>query len=171
MKYDEVKEKVAGNQSRSILALNLQDTEKLNPEILTETSDQVRSFVFTGHGSNTSLMQWVFYELSRTPRALKAVGDELDSIFSPETRTDTAALYTKLMAPRDGHSGEEDMFTRRYDFVKVGLGESALDGEGRPALNERGQYKVKAEMYNTRRMIAKPIDGVRMKVRFAGGTT
>lgn len=37
---------------------------------------------------------------------------------------------------------------RKYDFVKSGLGESLLDEKGLPVLNEKGQYKVKLELYN-----------------------
>lgn len=37
---------------------------------------------------------------------------------------------------------------RKYDFVKVGLGESVLDGKGLPTLNDKGQYNVKSELYN-----------------------
>ena len=84
-KYTELKEEAEGNRSRSIVALSFQDTEALTPQLLSETSDQVRSFLFAGHDTNTSALQWVFYELSRTPHALKAVRDELDEILEPET--------------------------------------------------------------------------------------
>ena len=36
---------------------------------------------------------------------------------------------------------------RRYDFTKVGLGELQLDEDGKPVLTEKGQYKVKSELY------------------------
>lgn len=37
---------------------------------------------------------------------------------------------------------------RRYDFIKVGLGEFALDEGGRPKLDtKKGQYKVTEELY------------------------
>ncbi|KAL2127976.1 hypothetical protein VTI74DRAFT_9913 [Chaetomium olivicolor] len=54
---------------------------------------------------------------------------------------------------------------RRYDFVKVGLGELDLDEKGRPVLNEKGQYKIKSEMYNTSQITSKPVDSMRMTVR------
>ncbi|KAI1091595.1 cytochrome P450 [Rostrohypoxylon terebratum] len=78
-KYAELKEP-DGNQSRSILALSFQEMETLTPQLLASTSDQLRSFLFAGHDTNTSVLQWIFYELSRTPRALKAVRDELDEV-------------------------------------------------------------------------------------------
>ncbi|KAI1179244.1 cytochrome P450 [Nemania sp. FL0916] len=95
-KYAQVKEEAEGNRSRSILALSLQDTgaSTLTPQLLSETSDQIRSFLFAGHDTNTSMLQWAFYELSRTPRALKAVRAELDEILGPET--DPRSVCTAL---------------------------------------------------------------------------
>ncbi|KAI0391251.1 cytochrome P450 [Xylariaceae sp. FL0594] len=72
LSYAEGKEEAEGNRSRSILALSFQDTPTLTPHLLSETSDQIRTFLFAGHDTNTSMMQWAIYELSRTPRALKA---------------------------------------------------------------------------------------------------
>ena len=37
---------------------------------------------------------------------------------------------------------------RKYDFVKVGLGESVLDEKGLATVDDHGQYKVKSELYN-----------------------
>ncbi|KAJ6519419.1 cytochrome P450 [Mycena sanguinolenta] len=56
---------------------------------------------------------------------------------------------------------------RRYDFVKVGMGATVLDDANTPVLNEHGQYKVMSEMYQTRQITSKPIEGMMMKVRFA----
>jgi cytochrome P450 len=36
----------------------------------------------------------------------------------------------------------------RYEFTKVGLGELALDGAGKPTLDHKNQYAVKSELYN-----------------------
>lgn len=69
---------------RSVLALSLQDTTTLTPEILSQTADQLKSFLFAGHDTTSILLQWAFYELSRNPRALKAARDELDEIFGPD---------------------------------------------------------------------------------------
>lgn len=73
-----MKEEVDGNRRQSIVALGLQESEALTPQLVSETSDQVRSFLFAGHDTNTSALQWAFYELSHTPRALKAIRDESD---------------------------------------------------------------------------------------------
>lgn len=84
-KYSQVKQEAEGNRSRSILALSFRDTEVLTPELLSEMADQVRTFLFAGHDTTSSMLQWLLYELSRTPHALKAVRDELDEILGPET--------------------------------------------------------------------------------------
>jgi cytochrome P450 len=285
--------------SRSVLNLSLQGSDSqtgtLSDDLVHETRDQIKTFLFAGHDTTSILLAWLFYELARTPRALKAVRDELDDIFGPDAdpvvvrqkllapggedlihrMTYTSAVIKEIlrlyppagtarMAPRgsnftvqlpdgggsfcvDGFviyncatliqrdrtvfgesagdfvperwlgdksgimsagsnnaqtgsgagadSGRkypagawrpfergprncigQDLATiearviiaavaRRYDFVKVGLGELDLDEKGQPVLNEKGQFKVKAEMYNTQQVTAKPVDGMRMKVR------
>ncbi|KAK4160554.1 putative sterigmatocystin biosynthesis P450 monooxygenase stcS [Cladorrhinum sp. PSN259] len=55
---------------------------------------------------------------------------------------------------------------RKYEFVKVGLGELERDEKGKFAWEEEGRkYKVKEELYNTTQITAKPIDWMKMKVR------
>ncbi|KAF3006162.1 hypothetical protein E8E14_008051 [Neopestalotiopsis sp. 37M] len=256
-KYAKVKQEVEENRSRSILALSLRDIEALTPQLLSEMSDQVRTFLFAGHDTTSCMVQWLIYELSRTPRALKAVREELDEIMGPQTDPkaicasllqggqnlisrmhyinaaikETFRLYppaatARMTDPGTGFTmstptGEEynvdglvmyscqsilqrdpavfgddadewvperwlgdaaksipvgawrpfergpracigselsnlearliiAIVARRYDFVKTGLGASALDKEGRPVLNEQGQYQIKSELYNTR---------------------
>ncbi|ETS73855.1 hypothetical protein PFICI_14801 [Pestalotiopsis fici W106-1] len=56
---------------------------------------------------------------------------------------------------------------RRYDFVKVGLGELSFDGKGQPILNENGILVAKSEVYSTRQVNSKPVDGMKMKVKMA----
>lgn len=274
-RYNELKEEAKGNRSRSIVALSFQDTEVLTPQLLSETSDQVRNFLFAGHDTTTSMLQWALYELSRTPRALKAVRDELDDVFGPQDvdplsmcatfaqrgeeiftrlhyvnaviretlRLHPPAATVRMTAPGSGFTvraptGEEfnldgtimypcqsiihrdpsvygdtadvwvperwlgeaaksipasawrpfergprncigselaniesriiiSVVARKYDFVKVGLGESLLDESGLPKLDLNGQYKVQSELYNTRRMTSRPVDGTVMKVKLA----
>ncbi|EMR71667.1 putative cytochrome p450 protein [Eutypa lata UCREL1] len=57
---------------------------------------------------------------------------------------------------------------RRYDFTKVGLGEITRDKENQPILDGYGQYKVKSHLYNTRQVTAKPVDGMKVKVKMTG---
>lgn len=274
-KYTELKEEARGNRSRSIVALSFQDTDALTPQLFSETSDQVRNFLFAGHDTTTGMLQWALYELSRTPRALKAVRDELDEIFGPQEveplamcaaftqrgeeifprlhyinaviretlRLHPPAATVRMTPPGSGFTvraptGEEynldgtimyscqsviqrdpsvygdnadvwvperwlgeagksipasawrpfergprncvgselanlesriiiSIVARKYDFMKVGLGETYLDGNGLPMLDENGQFKVKSQLYNTRRMTARPVDATMVKVRIA----
>lgn len=73
-----------GKKSRSILALSLQGIDELTPQILDQTCEQLKTFLFAGHDTTSILLQWAFYELSRTPRALHAIRTELDQIFGPD---------------------------------------------------------------------------------------
>lgn len=75
--------KVETNKSRSILSLTLRDVESLTPQAVDEACDQLNTFLFAGHDTTAILISWMFYELSRTPDALKAVRSELDNLFGP----------------------------------------------------------------------------------------
>ena len=37
---------------------------------------------------------------------------------------------------------------RRFDFVKVGLGELEMDEKEQPVLHEKKQYRTKSRLYN-----------------------
>lgn len=262
---------------RDILSLSLQGSSELSKGLLTETRDQIKTFLFAGHDTTGILLAWLFYELSRSPHVLKAIHDELDDVLGPDS--DPAAVRAKLLAPGgdelinrlpyitavikevlrlyppagtarmtppgtgftvstpDGQSycidgaiiyncatiiqrdrrvfgetaldfvperwlgdkagimsagAEEDAekqdaasrkfppgswrpferglrncigqdlatievriivaaVARRYDFVKVGLGELDLDEKEQPVLNDKGQYRTKSDMYNVSR--------------------
>ncbi|KAI1455298.1 cytochrome P450 [Annulohypoxylon moriforme] len=56
---------------------------------------------------------------------------------------------------------------RRFDFIKIGLGELALDSKNQPMLDDHGIYKIKSLLYSTRQVNAKPVDGMKMKVKLA----
>lgn len=76
-------------RNRSVLSLSLQQTDHLNPGILQQTCDQLKSSLFAGHDTTSILLQWAFYELSRTPRVLKAIRRELDDIFGSDSSSGT----------------------------------------------------------------------------------
>ncbi|RYO85915.1 hypothetical protein DL762_004994 [Monosporascus cannonballus] len=262
------------SRSRSVLALSIQDIESLTPEIMEETCDQLKTFLFAGHDTTSTTIIWAIYELSRTPHALKAVHDELDRLFGQGAARDPAVVHAKLLAPSgdeiirqmtyisavlkealrlhppagsirmskpgsgfvvktsqgeynlDGnwiylnhHLIQRDravfgdtadnfvperwlqsdgfpagswrpfergprncigqelaniearvivaMLARRFNFVKMGLGEADLDEHGQPTLNDKAQFKVKSELYTTIQISAKPVDGMLMKVKLA----
>lgn len=256
------------DQSRSILSLILGDTKTLSQGLLDLTCDQLKTFLLAGHDTPSATLAWVFYELSRCPRALSAVRTELDDILGPGTdpesistllssaagpdlvgrmtyiiaviketlRLHTPASTARYSAPgnaltirtptgqelglddviiyncssiihRDpavyGDTGDHfvperwlgdpqntpegggtahnphhvpcgswrpfergpracigqefatielrviiAVIARRYDFIKVGLGELAMTEGGRPILGHDGQYKVKSHVYN-----------------------
>lgn len=103
-------------KSRSILALSLQDITTLTPEILSQTSHQLKSFLFAGHDTTSILLQWAFYELGRTPRALKAIRRELDHIFGPDPSP--AVVRDKLL------SSSGDVLIRRMNYVSAVIKET-----------------------------------------------
>lgn len=84
-------------KSRSVLGLSLQGVEELTPELLQQTSDNLRVFLFAGHDTTSILMQWVFYELSRSPKQRGALFEELDKLFG--TDVDPVAIGAKLLGP------------------------------------------------------------------------
>lgn len=97
-KFVELKESSKDNSSaalaesgRSVLALSLRDVDELTPDVLQQTSDQIKSFLFAGHDTTSIALQWCFYELSRTPRVLAALRAELDKVFGPGTDPNTVA--------------------------------------------------------------------------------
>ncbi|KAK2591231.1 hypothetical protein QQS21_011073 [Conoideocrella luteorostrata] len=115
--FQRVREEFNATPSRSILALSLQDMQALTPEILAETCDQLKTFLFAGHDSTSSLICWAIYELSRTPHALQAVRDELDEIFGRETTRDPTAICQKLLA----QGGDE--LIRKMTYISAVLKE------------------------------------------------
>ncbi|KAI1095024.1 cytochrome P450 [Rostrohypoxylon terebratum] len=90
---------IARGKSRSILALSLQGIQLLTPEIMEETCDQLKTFLFAGHDTTSTTIIWSIYELYRTPYALKAVREELDNLFGPGAARDPAAVRDKFLSP------------------------------------------------------------------------
>jgi cytochrome P450 len=87
-KFSELKMRKDGDgalKRRSVLELSLQDESVLTPEILQETADQVKSFLFAGHDTTSITLQWAFYSLSRYPHVLETLKHELDTVFGPNS--------------------------------------------------------------------------------------
>lgn len=161
--------------TRSVLSLSLKDIPTLTPSIVDETCDQLHTFLrgagFAARKQERCLDGLLVYNcqsiIHRDPRAF---GDTADD-FVPERWPTAAAATTappppprsrpargtRLSGPRNCIGQEPAnvearvviaLAVRQYGFVKVGLGEVALDENGRPSLdNEKGQYKVVEELY------------------------
>lgn len=88
------------SRPRSVLALSLQaesSTSPLSPLALQTTADTLKTFLFAGHDTTSILLQWAFYELSRTPRALASLRAELDAVFG--TSATSADIADALASP------------------------------------------------------------------------
>ncbi|KAF2644018.1 cytochrome P450 52A11 [Massarina eburnea CBS 473.64] len=90
----------ADTASRSVATLSLHGIEKLTPEILQQTSDTLRGFLFAGHDTTSILLQWCFYELHRRPASAKDLKDELDDVFGPDSSP--KAIIDQLRGPEAG---------------------------------------------------------------------
>ncbi|KAF7534201.1 hypothetical protein G7054_g6409 [Neopestalotiopsis clavispora] len=86
--------------SRSVAALSLNGIQQLTPQILQQTSDACRGFLFAGHDTTSILMQWMFYSLHRRPSSLKALRDELNEIFGPDPSP--YSVISQLSSPGGG---------------------------------------------------------------------
>ncbi|KAL3485872.1 cytochrome P450 monooxygenase [Aspergillus germanicus] len=76
---------------RSVLSLALEGIDTLTPQAIQTSIDSIRTFLFAGYDTTSVLLQWAFYELSRTPRALAALREELDRILGPDEDPKTGA--------------------------------------------------------------------------------
>lgn len=114
-KFVEIKEKPA-QKSRSVTSLSFQDTDELTQSILEQTCDQIKTFIFAGHDTTSILLQWAFYELSRTPRALDAIRRELDEIFGKDPSP--AIVRDRLLAPGG------DQLIQRMSYVSAVIKET-----------------------------------------------
>ncbi|KAL2786617.1 putative cytochrome P450 oxidoreductase [Aspergillus keveii] len=76
---------------RSVLSLALEGIDTLTPQAIQTSIDSIRTFLFAGYDTTSVLLQWAFYELSRTPRALAALREELDRVIGPDADPKAAA--------------------------------------------------------------------------------
>lgn len=86
--------------SRSVASLSLHGIDVLTPEILQQTSDTCRGFLFAGHDTTSILLQWCFYELHRRPSSAKTLKDELDEVFG--TDPSPRSVIDQLSGPEAG---------------------------------------------------------------------
>ncbi|KAK4195033.1 cytochrome P450 [Triangularia verruculosa] len=86
-------------EKRSVLSLSLQGHDRLDDQLLAQTIDQVKTFLFAGHDTTSILLAWAFYFLHRHPKAHKALVSELDTLFGPESAGNFGLLKQKLLGP------------------------------------------------------------------------
>ncbi|KAJ4388827.1 hypothetical protein N0V93_006288 [Gnomoniopsis smithogilvyi] len=91
-------ERATNTQSRSVLAISLEDMETLSPDTLDLTCDQLSSFLFAGHDTTSTTICWMIYELSRSPRALRALREELAGTFGAHASRET--IISLLLGPK-----------------------------------------------------------------------
>lgn len=78
-------------KNRSVATLSLHGVDELTPQILQQTSDTLRGFLFAGHDTTSILLQWAFYELHIHPSAAQALKRELDSVFGTQPHPSAVA--------------------------------------------------------------------------------
>lgn len=71
-------------KNKSVATLSLDGIDRLTPQILQQTSDTLRGFLFAGHDTTSILLQWAFYELHTHPSAARTLGEELDNVFGSD---------------------------------------------------------------------------------------
>jgi cytochrome P450 len=76
---------------RSVVELALRDVDDLTPHKLQEVTDQVKTFLFAGHDTTSTLLQWIFYLLSLHPHVREKLFAELDEVFGPDISPDKVA--------------------------------------------------------------------------------
>jgi len=262
-------------KTKTVLARSFEGIEELDEGMLDSILDQIKTFLFAGHDTTSILLQWAFYELSRSPGVVEKLRAEIDEVFGSDASDEaikarfveqgdqimsklayTSAIIKEILRlyppagsarralPGTGFKiktangneavidglviylchfliqrdvavygdtkddfiperwlGNTDTFmrtndveaaadspgrksgrsippsawrpfergprncigqelanieariiivraVRQFDFVKVGLGALALDADGKPVLNDKGQYKVQSEVYN-----------------------
>lgn len=79
----------AKSANKSVATLSLAGVDKLTPEILQQTSDTLRGFLFAGHDTTSILLQWALYNLHIHPRAAATLAAELDAVFGTNTHPDS----------------------------------------------------------------------------------
>ncbi|KAH7317047.1 cytochrome P450 [Stachybotrys elegans] len=109
-----------GEGQFSILSVSLADIDNLTPDAVDTICDQLSSFLFAGHDTTSTLISWIFYELSRNPHAMKALRSELDALFGSDPSP--SAVAEALLAP----GGKE--LIHRMSYASAVIKETLRDG-------------------------------------------
>ncbi|MCJ1230248.1 hypothetical protein MMC12_006920 [Toensbergia leucococca] len=104
-----------GLNQRSIVSLAMKDEKSImsRPELKIKPRDQIKTFLLVcyapprGHDTTSSLLQWLFYELSVQPKVLERLRKEHQSLFGVE--------------PAGYHDRVEELFTHHPEKVLQGM--------------------------------------------------
>ncbi|OJJ44441.1 hypothetical protein ASPZODRAFT_145000 [Penicilliopsis zonata CBS 506.65] len=115
-KFTELKHQTdKDSSSRSVLSLSLKEASEATPALVAQTSDQLKSFLFAGHDTTSTLLQWAFYELSRTPRAMQALRAEHDAVLGLDPSPDV--VRKKFLSPTSTTTIAGDELLRRLPYT------------------------------------------------------
>ncbi|XDG02436.1 hypothetical protein ABKA04_002051 [Annulohypoxylon sp. FPYF3050] len=143
----------------SILSLSLQGyVDDLTPQAVDEACDQISTFLFAGHDTTSILLSWMFYELSRTPHALKTLRSELDDLFGPDSNPST--VCNKLLS----NNGKDLLNSMKYTSAVIketlrlwplaGTARQTKPGAGLTVHTPTGEYPLEGvNIYNCAIMI------------------
>ncbi|KAI9927194.1 hypothetical protein MW887_003578 [Aspergillus wentii] len=104
-------EKHSTTQRKSILVLTLQTTDYFTPDIEEWVCDQFKLFMFAGFDTTSLLLAWLFYRLSLTAHALKAIRDDV--------MTSLARIPTCQLPKRRSSSPVETLGRMFYTSVVI----------------------------------------------------
>ncbi|KAL4874382.1 cytochrome P450 [Aspergillus karnatakaensis] len=90
-KFEQLHGDKPSTSDRSVLSLALEGIDTLTLQTIQTSIDSIRTFLFAGYDTTSVLLQWAFYELSRTPRALAATREELDRVLGPNANPGATA--------------------------------------------------------------------------------
>jgi hypothetical protein len=71
--------------THSVLNLAHPVSEPFTPRLLQQTISQVKTFIFAGEDTTSTVVQWMIYNISKHPRVLTKLRAEHDSIFGDQS--------------------------------------------------------------------------------------
>jgi cytochrome P450 len=83
-------------KDKSVLALALRDVDQMNDSVARIVASQLRTFIFAGHDTTTTMLQWATYHLSTNESAKEALDTEMDDVFGDSD------VFEVLSAPDGG---------------------------------------------------------------------
>lgn len=79
-------------KDRSVISLSFAGIDELTPEVMVQTRDQLKTFLFAGHDTTASTLQWCYFYIWKHPEFGKAVRAELQDIFGAASFEEIAAV-------------------------------------------------------------------------------